>query len=485
MKNKLNIMLKKIFSTPVDATLMRQVMVFGFFLIINLISVILFNRFCAPTGAEYESIARSLIKGTGYSGAYLGGQFGPSSFMAPLYCSLIYLSFRFFGIGSYLPVQLLHALLLALVPLFLLRIRKHLFPEFPEISWGVLLLPSILPFTMYSGYVIAKTLSIILVTAGFSLFLDASEHPSWHSVIALGVLAGITGLTDPVPLLVFIIGFIWLLFHLHGRSYLRWLLGVLVALIIVSPWLYRNYHLLGAFPVLRTGFGLNLWQGNNPLATGGIDRIDNLDGSNYLSTNTLLSPSEKETLRQWYNTPMPPTVRMDRELFYFDLLSPSEKETLRQLNEWQRDQFLKRKTFASIRNWIQKDPFGYVKLKIKCLLFFWFGNAWNIDLEKRLVLQGANPKLVIFFTLALIPSFLLLILSSIGIIAALGGERTRAYAFLVLVVVILWSGTYMLTHGHTFNRYRVPLDPILFLFGLYGLSVIFRSLMESTRVSKT
>ena len=162
-------------------------------------------------------------------------------------------------------------------------------------------------------------------------------------------------------------------------------------------------------------------------------------------------------------------------MIYFDLLSPAEKETLRQLNELQRDRFYMRKALGYIHNWIKKDPFGYLKLKLKCLLYFWFGNAWNIDQQKRLVLYGANPKLAIFFTLALIPSFLLLILGSIGIIAALGGERTRAYAFLVLVVATLWSGTYMLTHGHTFNRFRVPLDPILFLFGLYGLSVIFRS----------
>jgi len=395
--------------------------------------------------------------------------------MPPLYSGLIYLSFRFFGIGTYLPVQLLQALLLALVPLFLLRIRKRLFPEFPGISWGVLLLPSILPFTIYAGYIGTPAISIFLVTAGFSLFFDAAEKPSWFSLLFLGILGGITVLIDPKPVMFFIIGFIWLLFRLHGRSYLRWLSGVLVATILVSPWLYRNYRILGAFPIIRTGSGLNLWSGNNPLATGGIHRIHNLDGSNYLSPNNLLSPSEKETLRQWYYTPMPPTKRMDWEMLYFDLLSSSEKETLRQLNEWQRDQFLKRKAFASIRNWIQKDPFGYLKLKLKCLLFFWFGDAWNIQLEKILVSRGANPKLAIFFILTLIPSCLLLILSIIGIIAALCSKSIRPHAFLVLMVAVFWAGTYIITHGHTFNRYRVPLDPILFLFGLYGLTVIFRS----------
>jgi len=66
MKDESNIMimLKKILCSPLDATFTRQVTVFGFFLIINLISVILFNHFCTPLGYEYALFAESLLKGT-------------------------------------------------------------------------------------------------------------------------------------------------------------------------------------------------------------------------------------------------------------------------------------------------------------------------------------------------------------------------------------------------------------------------------------
>jgi hypothetical protein len=426
---------KNHFQMPLYLSLRRQALVFIFFVVVNMFSVVIFNRFIQPQGYEYEEIARSLLVGTGYSGKFTGGGFGPSSIMAPLYTGLIYLSFKIFGVGKLLPIQLLQALLLSLVPLVLLKIQRQMFPNRHGLSWGVLLLPVIVPFTLFSAYIGVAAILTLCVTIGFYLLIAAAERPDWRYFIGIGLLAGITGLTDPVPILLFIIGFIWLLFRIPRRMINRWIIGGVVAIIFVFPWLYRNYRAFGAFPVLKNQAGWILWWGNNSLATGGIR---NLDGGAYTGA--------------------------------YDALSTVEKDSLLQLNEWQRDRFYMRKAFGAIREWIKTNPIGYLKLKFKSLLYFWFGDAWDLNLRKILVLRQADPRIAIFFILTLIPSSLLLIFSITGLIIALTQKHYRVNSLLFLFVLIAWSGVYIITHGHTFNRYRVPLDPLLLLFGLLGLN---------------
>jgi len=413
----------------------------------NLVSVVLFNRFVGPQGYEYETIARNLLTGAGYTGSFMGGQFGPTSYMAPLYPVLIYLDFLVFGPGKWLPIQLLQTMLLSLVPLLLLRIRQTIFPEQPQLSPWVLVLPAVVPFTMFSGYIGPAALLTMFTTAGFALFFAAARQPKWRYFLALGLLAGVTGLTDPVPLLLFAAGFLWLLVRQRGRLVLRWLAAGTIALLIVSPWLYRNYRLFGAFPAIKIQGGWNLWWGNNPLATGGIH---NRDGGEYTAQYDALSPEEEDSLLRW--------------------------------NEWERDRFFARKARKAIVHWLTHDPLGYARLKLKSLMFFWFGDAWSIGLERTLVLRGANPRLAVFFFLTLIPSLLLLVGAVVGVATGITGKSWRADTLLVTLVVLLWAGAYALTHGHTFTRYRVPLDPVLLLFGLMGFD---RLLSRSTSHAAT
>ncbi|OYD15681.1 hypothetical protein CH330_05075 [candidate division WOR-3 bacterium JGI_Cruoil_03_51_56] len=403
-----------------------------------------FNRFIQPQGYEYEAIARSLVEGTGYSGAFTGGLFGATSFMAPLYTYLIYLSFKTFGVGNWWPIQVFQVLLLSLVPLVLLRIRSQLVPDRPGLSWGVLLLPAIVPFTMYSAYIYQSAILILLATTGFYLIFAIARQPRMRYFIKLGILTGIATLTDPILLIPLAIGFVWLLFRLRCKGIIRWLTAGVIALLIASPWLYRNYRVFGAFPAIKIQLGWNLWWGNNPLATGGIH---NPDGGDYTVNYDALSPEEKDSLPLW--------------------------------NEWERDKFYGRKAVSAINNWIRAAPLSYLKLKLKCLLFYWFGDAWNIGLKKTLVLRRADPRLAVFFYSTLIPSFLLLFLSIIGIIVGLSKKAYRADTLFFVSVLVPWMGIYILTHGYTFNRFRVPLDPILLLFGLLGLSWIVNRLRSS------
>ena len=429
------ISLKDQFSIPMDSSFHRQAFVFIFFVFVNLFSVLIFNHFVRPRGYEYEIIARNLLSGAGYSGEFIGGRFGPTAIMAPIYPWLIYLSFKIWGIGRWLPIQLFQAFLLSLTPLILLKIQRQIFPDHPHLSWGILFLPVLFPFTMYSAYIGPAAILTLCVTFGFYLLITAARKIEFHYFIGLGILTGITALIDPVPLLLFIIGFVWLLFQIPRAKINRWAIAVVIAIVIVSPWLYRNYRIFGNFPIFKNQMGWNLWWGNNPLAEAGIRSPE---GSGFGAA--------------------------------FEALNPSERDSLKKMNEWELDRFYMRKSLNAIQDWIKTNPIGYLKLKCKCLLYFWFGNLGNLNIEGIAELKRGRSMGRLFYTLTLIPSVLLLVCSLTGLVVALFRRNSRGYAFLFLSILFIWAGVYSITHGHTLNRYRVPLDPILFLFSIFGLS---------------
>jgi hypothetical protein len=67
------------------------------------------------------------------------------------------------------------------------------------------------------------------------------------------------------------------IFHRRGaesKLYSRAATLCLTVALVLSPWIYRNHQVFGAFPVLSTNGGMNLLLGNNPSARGGYTRDD-------------------------------------------------------------------------------------------------------------------------------------------------------------------------------------------------------------------
>ena len=106
--------------------------------------------------------------------------------------------------------------------------------------------------------------------------------PSPGALLASGILLGLAALTRPVMLPAPVLFFLYagLLSRYGaggGRARRRWrsvvagtALLVLGMALVVGPWTVRNYVALGALVPVSTNGGVNLWQGNNPHATGGF-----------------------------------------------------------------------------------------------------------------------------------------------------------------------------------------------------------------------
>jgi 4-amino-4-deoxy-L-arabinose transferase-like glycosyltransferase len=123
----------------------------------------------------------------------------------------------------------------------------------------------------YTGTLFSEILGIMLLALALWLvWLLRNKSAIWFAPV--GVVLGLAALTRQTafPIAVFIA-----LWTLVGCQAARWLRRLAPALVILSfvgltltPWVVRNYLVLGKFVPFTSQAGLSLWIANNPLADG-------------------------------------------------------------------------------------------------------------------------------------------------------------------------------------------------------------------------
>ena len=176
---------------------------------------------------------------------------------------------------------------------------------------------------------------LFLVLTSYA-FAQAREKPAWTTYIAISTLAAIGLLFSPTILVVLLP---WLLFLVDPGAWMRCLLvrvlPVLAAIImIVSPWLLRNYRIFHAFFLIRDNFGTELAISNNDCASPWAD--EGRASGCALATH----PNGSRVLA----------------------------EQVRDLNEYRFNQKQQRVALA----WIRSHPARFVQLTATRMLYFWF-----------------------------------------------------------------------------------------------------------------
>lgn len=120
--------------------------------------------------------------------------------------------------------------------------------------------------------ILSSELYFIALTVMGLYFWERSVGAKWINWVACGVCWAAACYIRPVILL---LPFALILAGVPNGWRAIVTLGVkattitLIVVLIVSPWTYRNYLLLGEPVLVSTNFGPNLWMGNNAESTGG------------------------------------------------------------------------------------------------------------------------------------------------------------------------------------------------------------------------
>jgi len=365
-------------------------------------------------GFEMGRVGRSIALGEGFSNPY-GGNTGPSAWEPPLYPYLIGGVFKIFGVYTYASAWVLlsiNSLFAALttIPVFLIAHRSFgaRVGVWSARAWALN------PYVWYWSihWIWDTTFTPLILALIFWVSLEMEQWPDWRGWMLFGILWGVGALANPAMLAFLPFCGLWIWWR-RSRRGLPSLGGVVLSsvvfFLVLSPWLVRNYEVFGRFVFIRDDFGLQFRLGNNQFS----------DGMLFAS----LQPN----------------------------LNPSEFDRFRQMGEIAYEADCRRVAF----DWIREHPQRFLVISLKRFFYYWNGVPRPTDStapwDFRSSLFLASSVLVIW-----------------GAVRALRQRWPGAWLFAGLIAT--YPTVYYFVFPHA--RYRHPIEPELFILGVFLLSEV-------------
>jgi len=373
-----------------------------------------YKEFGPAWGWEVGWISRSLAEGRGF-GSPFGGETGPTAWIAPLYPSLQAVVFKVFGIQSLASAFVIRFINCATAPamcILLYRIASRMWTE--RIGMVAALAWAFFPNSVW--YDTCLLWDTILTTCLFFALVDLviTEPQGRSADLRLGLLTGVLALLNPAMLAGVAACLLWRWSRTSDRRLRSMAWTGMLALAIVSPWMVRNYLTFHKPVFIRSNFGHELYKGSNLGANA--------------QNNTGLNPVQN-------------------------------------LSEFNRYAALGEMGYVAAdgseaKRLIRKYPLWFFKLTRRRIDAFWNG---PVDVTSMFEFNDAHLAFKKVWYAAL--SF-----------AGLGGIlvallRRERFAFLFAGIVLLYPMIYYITFPNV--RYRLPLEPILLLYGLHLGTVTF------------
>jgi hypothetical protein len=236
----------------------------------------------ANDSVKYDALARALASGQGYQ---VRGDHVTISGIAPLFPLLLAGLYLLSGGGIpiVLPVGFVNALLGALTALVLYHLVRLCFmpetnlPKGERDAGRVALLSAAIfaayPFEIFNtAFVLKESLSIFL-TVGFALLwvcmlrAGASKSLRWAALAgAVGGLSALSRFPHTGLMIMFVVVNLWLGWR-RKRSLIReTALALFIFALVLTPWLVRNYYVLGQVTLTYHGPSRYLYNANSDLA---------------------------------------------------------------------------------------------------------------------------------------------------------------------------------------------------------------------------
>jgi 4-amino-4-deoxy-L-arabinose transferase-like glycosyltransferase len=398
--------------------------------------VVLFGDTLSLETSGYDAYAVNLLAGDGYTRF---DDLHPDSDLPPLYAFFLAGVYRVFGRDARVvaAVQIVFDLAtLALV----YGIGRRVFGVWEGLAAAAL--TALYPYMLYQNLTVNDTaiFTCLLVLAVW-LAYRAGDAASMRWAATTGAVLGLAALTKSLALLLVPLWGLWWMRRLGWRRGLRAAaVTTLAAALVIAPWVARNTALHGRFVFISTNGGSNLHQGNNACT------------ASYLRAGWDV---------QWTGECM--------------ASPPSDLDEI-ELDRWHTRQAL---------DYLRGDLGRAASLLGVKLLVLWspavtpYAVPPHLAGEVGQVLQYETTAFKLSRVVHVIYFGPLLALAAVGVVLA----RRRAMVFPVLAVFAAFTLTYMVTHPST--RYRMPIDPLLFIFSAAVLHYMWRRARASGRKRPT
>jgi hypothetical protein len=196
---------------------------------------------------------------------------GPTAFRMPGYP--IYLALTSVSVNSHLPAQVIQ-IFSDIISIFIVYIlSRRLFGDRSIPLLGAFFLAIHPTLALSSISIYPETLSSIILV--FTILILIEFRDRWVAgLIASILLAAAIYLKTSNASVAFALITIYSMNYLVSNSIKKnsvflALLPYIMIVLLLLPWIIRNFLTIESFVPLTTSYGINLWGGNNPLADGG------------------------------------------------------------------------------------------------------------------------------------------------------------------------------------------------------------------------
>jgi len=385
----------------------------------RMVSLVLHHRYDIPAayghlffGFEVGRIASALASGHGFSSPFPGPS-GATAWLGPVYPAIVAGIFKVFGIytpASALAAMVINSLFSALTCLAIYLIGMELFGAAVAViaAWAWALLPYSIN---WSFWIWETAVSTFLFTLLFWLTLRLARRPRARTWALYGLLWGLLALTNASCLSFLPVAAIWLWYRLRMQGQFRLAHAAASALLFVlavSPWVTRNYLVMGKFIFPRSDFGEELYMGNH-------------QGS--------------EGLCMFWDHPVWNKYEMARFAREGELAYVAEKQKI-------------------ALAWMEQNPGRFAELTLKRVGFFWFGIPEQGHLARHF---GIGSRHALYFAVALLAFW------GLGVAFL----RRQHAAWLFAGLFLFFPLVYYITHCHP--RYQHPITPEMLLLAVFLL----------------
>jgi 4-amino-4-deoxy-L-arabinose transferase-like glycosyltransferase len=360
-------------------------------------------------------IARSIASGHGFGSPF--ADTGLSALLPPVYSYLLAGIFKVFGIetkSSVIAALSLNSLFSALtcVPVYLLA-RKAFGERVARwAGWGWVFSP----YGVYYGADWAWSTCLVTLELAWLFYFawrleDTSRTRDW---LLFGLFGGVAALTEPVVLAVIPLLGLWTLYRRYRQSRpwkAPFVAAALAAIAVMSPWFVRNYELFHRFIPVRSGFGLELYIGNNGYSQHWVNRS--------------LHPNHSDAELEEYEHV--------GEMAYMD-------HKLRQGKDY-----------------IRSHPAWFAWMTMRRIVYMWTG-YWSFD-RAYLKEEPLDPPNIFMNTT-------MTVLGLLGLWRV--WRRDRGLAIRFAIVLLFFPLTYYFSHPETY--YFRPVDPLIVVLAAVTVS---------------
>ena len=268
-------------------------LVFLFFILIRLVAMYLYAD--QTLMDEWNAIIKNLSGNNladikMFATRVINGTPVPNFFMPPAYPFYIYFIQIIFGNMFLTEIVILSQIFFSIISIyFLYKILIKFFSK--KISYFSTLIYALLPINIYSSIIISSSsFQLSLLVLYFYFLLELIKKENFSNLFIFSIITSILVLLRGEFFAFHLLSIIFLLFK--KINYKKVFLSIIISLILVSPYLIRNYIIFKSISIAKAE-GYDLWKGNNPYAgvEGNMNinlelnkelkiKIENLEASN-------------------------------------------------------------------------------------------------------------------------------------------------------------------------------------------------------------